>query len=202
MEWNCFNSSTTKVDNYIRKMSVTMRTTPGDHDVYYFVEPDRFGYTRSYLPGKISSSVAILKLFSTNRNRLTDFGNKLTVTKGERWKKWKSLSCVRPFGAQGLYSSWNSPGQNTGVGSFSLLQGIPPTPGLNPGLPPCRQILYQLSHKGSPRVLEWVACPFSRGSSGSRNWTGVSHTAGGFFTNWAMREAQRGEGSPERGGIN
>ena len=49
-----------------------------------------------------------------------------------------------------LYSPWNSPGQNTGVGSLSLLQGIFPTQGLNPGLPHCRQILYQLSHKGSP----------------------------------------------------
>ena len=52
---------------------------------------------------------------------------------------------------------WNSPGQNTGVGSLSLLQGIFPTQGLNLGLPHCRQILYQLSHKGSPRTLEWVA---------------------------------------------
>ena len=50
---------------------------------------------------------------------------------------------------QGLYSPWNSSGQNTGVGSLSLLQGIFPTQGLNPGLPHCRQILYQLSHKGS-----------------------------------------------------
>ena len=49
----------------------------------------------------------------------------------------------------GLYSSWNSPGQNTGVGSLSLLQGIFLTQGSNPGLPHCRQILYQLSHKGS-----------------------------------------------------
>ena len=49
-----------------------------------------------------------------------------------------------------LYSPWNSPGQNTGVGSLSLLQEIFPTQGLNPGLPHCRQILYQLSHKGSP----------------------------------------------------
>ena len=58
-----------------------------------------------------------------------------------------------------LYSPWNSPGQNTGVGGLSLLQGIFPTQGLNPGLPHCRQILYQLSHKGSPRILERVATP-------------------------------------------
>ena len=45
------------------------------------------------------------------------------------------------------------------MGSHSLLQGIFPTQGLNPGLPHCRQILYQLSHKGSPRILEWVAFP-------------------------------------------
>ena len=61
-----------------------------------------------------------------------------------------------------LYSSWYSPGQNTGVGSFSLLQGIFPTQGLNPALPNCRWILYRLSHKGS---LEWVAIPFSQGYS-------------------------------------
>ena len=46
----------------------------------------------------------------------------------------------------GLYRPWNSPGQNIGVGSISLLQGIFPTQGLDPGLPHCRQILYQLSH--------------------------------------------------------
>ena len=51
---------------------------------------------------------------------------------------------LRPHG---LYSPWNSPGQNTGVGSLSLLQGIFPTQGLNPGLPYCRWILYQLSHR-------------------------------------------------------
>ena len=45
----------------------------------------------------------------------------------------------------GLSSPWNSPVQNIGVGSLSLLQGIFPTQGSNPGLPHCRQILYQLS---------------------------------------------------------
>ena len=48
-----------------------------------------------------------------------------------------------------LYSLWNSPGQNTGVGNCSLLQGIFPTQGSNPGLLHCRQILYQLSYQGS-----------------------------------------------------
>ena len=49
-----------------------------------------------------------------------------------------------------LHSPWNSPGQNTGVGSLSLLQRIFPTQGWNPDLSHCRRILYQLSHKGSP----------------------------------------------------
>ena len=89
----------------------------------------------------------------------------------------------------GLYSPWNSPGQNPGVGRLSLLQGLFPTQGWNPGLGHCRQILDQLSYKGSPRILEWVAHPFCRGSSRPRNQTGVSCTAGGFLTSWAIREA-------------
>ena len=60
----------------------------------------------------------------------------------------------------GLYSPWNSPGQNTGVGSLSLLQGIYPTKGSRPGLPHCRQIIYQLSQT---RILEWDAISISRG---------------------------------------
>ena len=59
------------------------------------------------------------------------------------------FNSVQPYG---LYSPWNSPGQNTGVGSFSLLQGIFPTQGSNPGLPHCGRILYQLSNQGSPEV--------------------------------------------------
>ena len=90
----------------------------------------------------------------------------------------------------GLQSPWDSPGQNTGVGSLSLLQEMFPTQGLNPGLPHCRWILYQLPYKGSSRILEYVAYPFSSGSSRPRNWTGVSCIAVGFFTNWAMREAR------------
>ena len=89
----------------------------------------------------------------------------------------------------GLYSPWNSLGQNTGVDSLSLLQGIFPTQGLNAGLLLCRWIFYQLSHKVSSRILEWVTYPFSSGYSWPRNWTGVSCIEGGFFTNWANREA-------------
>ena len=57
-----------------------------------------------------------------------------------------------------------------------------PSPGTEPRSLHCRQILYQLSHKRSPRTLEWVAFPFSSGSSEPRNRTGVSCIAGGFFT--------------------
>ena len=60
------------------------------------------------------------------------------------------------------YSSWNSLGQNTGVGSLSLLQGIFPTQGSNPGLPHCRQILYQLYFKECVFVYIYIyMCVFS-----------------------------------------
>ena len=60
-----------------------------------------------------------------------------------------------------------------------------PSPGnlSNPGLLHCMRILYQLSHKGSPRLLEWAAYTFSSGSPQLRNQTGVSCIAGIFFTN-------------------
>ena len=83
----------------------------------------------------------------------------------------------------------DSPGKNTGVGCHALPQGIFSTQESNPGLPHCRRILYCLSHRGSPRTLEWVAYPFSRGSSPPRNRTRVSCTAGGLFTSRATRAA-------------
>ena len=84
----------------------------------------------------------------------------------------------------GLYSPCNSPGQNTRVGTLSLLQGS------FPDLLNCRLILYQLSHKGSPKILEWVAYPFFSGSCWPRSQTRVPYIAGRLFTNWAIREAQ------------
>ena len=75
----------------------------------------------------------------------------------------------------------SSLGKNTEVDSISLFQGILPTQGLNQGLPYCRQILYHLNHQGSPRILDWVAYPFSRGSSRHRNWTRIPCIAGRFF---------------------
>ena len=58
------------------------------------------------------------------------------------------------FRSYGLYSPWNSPSQNTGVGICSRLQGTFATQGSNPGLLNCRRILYQLSHKRSPYGCE------------------------------------------------
>ena len=55
----------------------------------------------------------------------------------------------------GLYGPWDSPDQNTGVGSLSLPQGVFPTQGSHPGLPHCRRILYQLSYEGSPKAGLW-----------------------------------------------
>ena len=102
---------------------------------------------------------------------------------------WKSLSHVWLFATPGLYSQWNSPDQNTRVSSCFLLQGIFSTQGSNPDLSHSGWILYQLNHKGSPRILEWVAYPFTSGSSWPRSWTRVSYVAGRFFNNWANREA-------------
>ena len=110
-------------------------------------------------------------------------------------------------------------------GLHSLLQGIFPTQGSNPGLLHCRQILYHLSHQSTmlcyvlclvaqscltlcdpmdyiarqvplsmgilqARILQWVAMPFSRGSSQPRDQSQVSCIAGGFVTVRATREAQ------------
>ena len=87
-----------------------------------------------------------------------------------------------------FFTSWATrEAQHIGVGSLSLLQRIFLIQELNQGLLHHRQILYQLSHKGSPRLLEWVVYPFSRGSSWLRNRTRISCIAGGFFTCWATR---------------
>ena len=91
-----------------------------------------------------------------------DTSSKTHSLKSETERHSVLSDSLRPHG---LYSPWNSPGQNTGMGSLSLLQGIFPTQGSNPGLPYCRQILYQLSHQGSPRILEWVVYSFSSRSS-------------------------------------
>ena len=63
---------------------------------------------------------------------------------------WNPMDCSLP----GFFVHGGTPGKNTGVGCHALLQGIFPTQGSKPGLPHCRQILYQLSHQGSPFVCK------------------------------------------------
>ena len=69
----------------------------------------------------------------------------LFLSNSESLSESESHSVLSDFlRPHGLYSPWNFLGQNTGVGSLSLLHGIFPTQGWNPGLAHCRQILYQL----------------------------------------------------------
>ena len=113
-----------------------------------------------------------------------------------------------------LYSPWNSPGQNDGEGSHSLLHGIFQIQGSNSGRPHFRWILYQLSHQGSCSVasnsLWWhglqtprLLCPWNSPGKNvrmgchfflqeifpTRDRTQVSCIVGGFFTIWATKEA-------------
>ena len=90
----------------------------------------------------------------------------------------------------------DSPGKNTGMGYHALLQGIFPTQGSNLRLLTYRWILYHLNHHGSPRILEWVAYPVSRGTPQPRNWTRVSCIASRFFTSWASQEALKSNTYP------
>ena len=71
-----------------------------------------------------------------------------------------------------LLCPWDSPGKNTGVGCHALLQDVFPTQGSNPGVLHCKKIIYRLSHQGNPRILQWVAYPFSRGNFPTKelNW--------------------------------
>ena len=153
--------------------------------------------SRTWLSSHVNGREQIILLFCTevchdykNAKWSVRMEGDILKTK-QGWSEVKVLQLWPTLRPHGLYSPWNSPGHITRVGSFSLLHGIFPTQGSNPGLPHCRWILYQLSHKGSPRILGWVAYPFSRGSPQPRNQTGVSCIAGGFFTYWAMREAKQ-----------
>ena len=112
--------------------------------------------------------------------------------------------------------SMEFPSKNTAVGYHSLFQQVFWTQRSNPGLLHRKQILYCLSYQIlavkwvkvaqscltlcdpmdytvhgilQARILEWVAFPFSRGSSQSRDWTQVSHIAD-FFTSWTTRKVQ------------
>ena len=79
------------------------------------------------------------------------FGKCNTVILSSKWSEVKVTQHVQ-LCVTAWKRPWNSPGQNTGVNSCSLLQGIFPTQRSNPGLPHCRCILYQLSHQENLRV--------------------------------------------------
>ena len=92
------------------------------------------------------------------RNQEFILGNCMFLKLLQKWSEVKvAQSCLTLCDPMEFHSPWNSLGQNTGVGSLSLLQGIFPTQGSNPDLPHCRWIFYQLSHKGSPKEGKWKA---------------------------------------------
>ena len=109
--------------------------------------------------------------------------------------KWERKSESRSVVSDSLRahgpSPWNSPGQNTGVGSLSLFQGIFLTQRLNPGLPHCRWILYQLSHKVSPEMGK-VRSGQNSVTGYDDRWTSTTHgimciLIRNFITAWRRR---------------
>ena len=115
------------------------------------------------------------------------------------WSEVKLLSCVWL-----LATPWTVAGQaplSMGFSRQEYWRRLPfpsprdfPTQELNPGLRHCRRILCQLSHQASPRILEWVAYPFSSGSSWPKNQTGVSCVAGDWIF-WILYQLSY-QGSP------
>ena len=93
----------------------------------------------------VCECVCLCTLFKSSKTNIC-----LLLYLGENYESASHSVLLYSLQPHGLFSPRNSPGQNTGLGSLSLLQGIFPTQGSNPGLPHCRRILYQLSHQGSP----------------------------------------------------
>ena len=90
-----------------------------------------------------------------------------------------------------LYIPWNSPNLNTGVSSLSLFQGIFPIQGLNSDLLHCRWILYHWATREGQEYRSGYPIPSPADLPNPGIELGVSCIAGGFFTNWAIREALR-----------
>ena len=148
----------------------------------FWVYPVQYCFIISFVIALLNCLPLVLLL---SQSHLCSLFMQWVNSKTLEWSESRSVMSDS-LGPHGLYSPWHSPGQNTGVGSLSLLQGIFSIQGLNPGLLHCRQILYQLRHKWSPRILEWVACPFSRGTSqGSSLEPGGSQELGcALGSNW------------------
>ena len=146
-----FSSGSSLPRNQTRVSCIAGRffTNWANSEAWYFVIPD------------------ILHTFSSLSYLLwwpmiTDLCSFMIVWGAMKWSE-SHLVVSDSLWPHGLYSPWNSPGQNTGVGSLSFLQGIFPTQESNWGLLHCRQILYQLSYQGSPRGHEptlkwWLTC--------------------------------------------
>ena len=115
--------------------------------------------TRDVSPPLVSANVFLTnQIIKILHNVFGTNNREHTVSTAKR--KCKSLSRVLLFVTPWTLQSMELPGQNTGAGSLSLLHGIFPTQGLNPGFPHYRQILYQLSHKGSPVLQANIQCEF------------------------------------------
>ena len=108
------------------------------HDTAYFISWAEDGGTWNFRESLNCNAADSLPFFGHRLKEIVHSKVKVEVTQ----------LCLT-LRSHGLYSPWNSPGQNTGMGSLSLLQEISPTQGLNPGLPHCRRTLYQLSHNAS-----------------------------------------------------
>ena len=96
-------------------------------------------------------------------------------------------NCLWPHG---LYSPWNSPDQNTVVGSLSLLQGIFPNPGIEPRSPSLQVDSLLAEPQRKPKNTGVGSLSLLQQSSWPRDGTGVSCIAGWFFTKWAIRESR------------
>ena len=101
-------------------------------------------FTRPLLKLSPSAPLNLLQLRQMRFAVYAEVTQTTTTTESRKKVKVAQFYSLLPHG---LYSPWNSPGQDTGVGILSVLQGIFSTQRSNPGLPHCRRILYQLNHK-------------------------------------------------------
>ena len=119
----------------------------------------------------------------------------IVIPQSGKWKwKWCLLSHARLFTAPWTIESMEFSRPEYWSGYPFPSPGDLPNPGIE--LRPPTQIFLPGEPQGSPKILEWVAYPFSSGSSQLRSQTGVSCIAGRFFTNWATREAHSQVVSP------
>ena len=117
----------------------------------------RLYHSRTYFWGKTDDSLGMRVIYNEEGVSLREMSFSRRKQAREMYESESRSLVSDSLLPHGLYSRWNSPGQNTGVGSLSLLQLIFPTQGLNLGLPHCRQILCtSWDTRETPRILEWV----------------------------------------------